>query len=114
MISFIKCPNPVYSPSYLDCSTCINGGSALQTHTYAKIIDLDTGVSDLMESCSVEMISLLPDEKAFENKDNNNPALKFTGNLHMGLSLSGTTTTISISTRTLMTLLTTSRLLLKL
>ncbi|KAJ9189037.1 hypothetical protein P3X46_000379 [Hevea brasiliensis] len=72
IISFIKCPNPVYSPSYLNCSTCINGGSALKTFTYAKIIDEDTKVSDLMELCSVEMISLLPDEKAFENKDNNN------------------------------------------
>ncbi|KAF2300172.1 hypothetical protein GH714_010344 [Hevea brasiliensis] len=72
MISFIKCPNPVYSPSYLDCSTCTNGGSALETYTYAKIIDEHTKVSDLMELCSVEMISLLPDEKAFENKDNNN------------------------------------------
>ncbi|XP_058009008.1 LEAF RUST 10 DISEASE-RESISTANCE LOCUS RECEPTOR-LIKE PROTEIN KINASE-like 2.3 [Hevea brasiliensis] len=74
MISFIKCPNPVYSPSYLDCSTCINGGSALQTHTYAMMINENTEVSDLMELCSVEMIYLLPDEKAFENRDNDNIA----------------------------------------
>ncbi|KAJ9189232.1 hypothetical protein P3X46_000549, partial [Hevea brasiliensis] len=87
MISFIKCPNPVYPPSYLDCSTCINGGSALQTHTYAKIIDEHTEVSDLMESCSVEMIYLLPDEEAFENKDNNISCVEIHRQLAYGFEL---------------------------
>ncbi|KAG8655513.1 LEAF RUST 10 DISEASE-RESISTANCE LOCUS RECEPTOR-LIKE PROTEIN KINASE-like 2.4 isoform X2 [Manihot esculenta] len=70
MICFIKCPSPVHSPSYLDYSACINGGSALKMHTYAMIIDESNWISDLMDLCSLEMISLIPHELGLENKNN--------------------------------------------
>ncbi|KAG8655518.1 hypothetical protein MANES_04G045353v8 [Manihot esculenta] len=70
MICFIKCPSPVHSPSYLDYSACINGGSALKMHTYAMIIDESNWISDLMDLCSLETISLIPHELGLENKNN--------------------------------------------
>ncbi|XP_058001103.1 LEAF RUST 10 DISEASE-RESISTANCE LOCUS RECEPTOR-LIKE PROTEIN KINASE-like 2.4 isoform X1 [Hevea brasiliensis] len=64
MIIFIKCPNPVYSPLYVDTAPCVLRGfnssvSALKRHySYVNIGDMKA--SELMESCSVEMMSLFP------------------------------------------------------
>ncbi|KAJ9190663.1 hypothetical protein P3X46_001843 [Hevea brasiliensis] len=64
MIIFIKCPNPVYSPLYVDTAPCVLPGfnssvSALKRHySYVNIGDMKA--SDLKESCSVEMKSLFP------------------------------------------------------
>ncbi|XP_058001066.1 uncharacterized protein LOC131179132 [Hevea brasiliensis] len=64
MIIFIKCPNPVYSPLYVDTAPCVLRGfnssvSALKRHySYVNIGDMKA--SELMESCSVEMISMFP------------------------------------------------------
>ncbi|KAJ6917396.1 hypothetical protein NC652_019681 [Populus alba x Populus x berolinensis] len=56
-IIFINCANPVNSPLYVDTGTCLNGtkssNASLSTHSYA---------SDLMELCSLERMTLLPDK----------------------------------------------------
>ncbi|KAG8655504.1 LEAF RUST 10 DISEASE-RESISTANCE LOCUS RECEPTOR-LIKE PROTEIN KINASE-like 2.1 [Manihot esculenta] len=51
MIMFIKCQNPVKSPPYVETAPCLNS-------SYVNIGDMKA--NDLMELCSVEMISLFP------------------------------------------------------
>uniref|UniRef100_A0A2C9W1U5 Wall-associated receptor kinase galacturonan-binding domain-containing protein n=1 Tax=Manihot esculenta TaxID=3983 RepID=A0A2C9W1U5_MANES len=51
MIMFIKCQNPVKSPLYVETAPCLNS-------SYVNIGDMKA--NDLMELCSVEMISLFP------------------------------------------------------
>ncbi|XP_058001078.1 LEAF RUST 10 DISEASE-RESISTANCE LOCUS RECEPTOR-LIKE PROTEIN KINASE-like 2.4 isoform X2 [Hevea brasiliensis] len=64
MIIFIKCPNPVYSPLYVDTAPCVLRGfnstvSALKRHySYVNIGDMK--LSDLKELCRVEIMSLFP------------------------------------------------------
>ncbi|KAG8655495.1 LEAF RUST 10 DISEASE-RESISTANCE LOCUS RECEPTOR-LIKE PROTEIN KINASE-like 2.5 isoform X1 [Manihot esculenta] len=50
-IMFIKCQNPVKSPPYVETAPCLNS-------SYVNIGDMTA--YDLMELCSVEMISLFP------------------------------------------------------
>ncbi|KAG8655497.1 LEAF RUST 10 DISEASE-RESISTANCE LOCUS RECEPTOR-LIKE PROTEIN KINASE-like 2.4 [Manihot esculenta] len=50
-IMFIKCQNPVKSPPYVGTAPCLNS-------SYVNIGDMKA--NDLMELCSVEMISLFP------------------------------------------------------
>ncbi|KAG8655516.1 hypothetical protein MANES_04G045000v8 [Manihot esculenta] len=50
-IMFIKCQNPVKSPPYVETAPCLNS-------SYVNIGDMKA--NDLMELCSVEMLSLFP------------------------------------------------------
>ncbi|KAJ9189245.1 hypothetical protein P3X46_000560 [Hevea brasiliensis] len=61
MIFFIKCPNPVSSPVYVDTDACFLRGfnSSVSTH-YSYVYIGDMEAVDLMEMCSVEMFTLFP------------------------------------------------------
>ncbi|KAJ6908543.1 hypothetical protein NC651_018824, partial [Populus alba x Populus x berolinensis] len=63
-IIFINCANPVNSPLYVDTGTCLNGtkssNASLSTHSYVNIGGMKA--SDLMELCSLERMTLLPDK----------------------------------------------------
>uniref|UniRef100_A0A6N2MQR1 Protein kinase domain-containing protein n=1 Tax=Salix viminalis TaxID=40686 RepID=A0A6N2MQR1_SALVM len=62
MMIFINCANPVNSPLYLDTGACLNGGKypnvSLSIHSYVNVGGMKA--SDLMETCSLERMTLLP------------------------------------------------------
>ncbi|XP_050219592.1 rust resistance kinase Lr10-like [Mercurialis annua] len=60
MIYFIKCPKPVLSPLYKDMGSCEGNGS----YSYVNIGGMDA--SDVMDSCRIEMVSLLPGHKDYQ------------------------------------------------
>ncbi|KAJ6366480.1 hypothetical protein OIU77_002964 [Salix suchowensis] len=62
MMIFINCANPVNSPLYLDTGACLNGvkysNVSLSIHSYVNVGGMKA--SDLMETCSLERMTLLP------------------------------------------------------
>ncbi|KAJ4826072.1 hypothetical protein Tsubulata_041704 [Turnera subulata] len=60
-VVFITCPNPVNSPLYVDTAPCrTEGRYHLKTRSYINVGGMNS--SDLMESCRVDMMMLLPDK----------------------------------------------------
>ncbi|KAJ4832541.1 hypothetical protein Tsubulata_000102 [Turnera subulata] len=67
---WITCPNPVDSLLYVDTAPCTNGSllyhvsnsSVSQFKTHSYIIVEGMKASDLMESCRVDMVMLLPNK----------------------------------------------------
>nr|TKR98729.1 hypothetical protein D5086_0000200460 [Populus alba] len=64
MMIFINCANPVDSPLYVETGTCLNGEKSsnvsLLMRSYVNVGGMKA--SDLMELCSLERMTLLPDK----------------------------------------------------
>ncbi|KAF2322184.1 hypothetical protein GH714_008282 [Hevea brasiliensis] len=86
-IAFLKCPNPVnFSFDYVDTAPCISGVN----YSYVVLRGCVTP-SDLMDLCSVEMMTLLrvsPEHQYFENWERKTSFIEIHADLAFGFELS--------------------------
>ncbi|KAJ4839329.1 hypothetical protein Tsubulata_829965 [Turnera subulata] len=71
-MAFLTCPDPVDSPLYVDTAPCTNGlqvsNSSVphtKTRSYINVGRMD--VSDLMDSCRIDILTLLPARNDYKN-----------------------------------------------